>query len=361
MTSKIKRTFAIFSAMVMCLAMLLYLPSGTFSKTDFGLTAGAEGTADSLTLSAVTGNPYGNKNEDYKKLFDNNTGTKWCFDFSGSAYVIFKAPEPVKFSTYSIATCNDTADWHGRNPFKWTLSACMNYDGDNTSWAVIDNVTEGGLPEVNETYTDFTLAETTPFYQYFKLEVTELSGANILQISEIALKDYTLCEHQWEATGETVAPTCTASGYNVEYCPLCQVTRNIPTDSALGHDFAGGVCTRCGAGDTTPTEPSKDGEVYQIGTAGELYWFADKVNNDNANYGSANAVLTADITVNKDLLSLLEYDTKGNVTNSGDFKSWTPIANSGNITYKGIFDGQNHTVSGLYFNDSGAAFAGLFG
>ena len=131
-------------------------------------------------------------------------------------------------------------------------------------------------------------------------------------------------------------------------------------DTRPGHNFnEHGFCTVCGA--YQPALDS-DGDGYlEIGNAGQLYWFADKVNNDNANYGSANAVLTADITVNKDLLSLLEYDTNGNVTNSGDFKNWTPIANSGDVTYKGTFDGQNHTVSGLYFNDPSIGYVGLFG
>ena len=57
------------------------------------------------------------------------------------------------------------------------------------------------------------------------------------------------------------------------------------------------------AAEITATTPNKDGNgVYQIGTAAELYWFADKVNNDNANYGSAKAVLTADIVVNTGVL-----------------------------------------------------------
>ncbi len=355
-TSFSKRIFSIMLSLLMVLSMLLYFPSGIFSNISFGLKASAEGTTNDFTLSAITGAPKGNSNEEYTNLFDGNTGTKWCFNFNGSAYVIFKASEPAKFSTYSIATGNDTADNSGRNPVKWTLSACMNYTGDTTSWTVIDTVTDGGLPAANETYTDFTLAETTPFYQYFKLEVTELSGGGVLQISEIALKDYTLCEHQWEATGETIASTCTEYGYNVEYCPLCQGTRNVPAEDALGHDFVDEICTRCGLADTTPKEPSTDvNGVYQIGTAGELYWFADKVNNDNANYGSANAVLTADITVNQNVLN------ENGELNSGDFTSWTSIGKVYNNRYMGTFNGNCHIISGLFFDDSNALLSGLFG
>ena len=114
------------------------------------------------------------------------------------------------------------------------------------------------------------------------------------------------------------------------------------------------------AAEITPKEPDKIGEVYQIGTKEELYWFADKVNNDNANYGNASAVLTADITVNSSLLSSLKFDDNENVTNGNIFESWTPIGNDSN-TYSGTFDGQGHTVSGLYFNDTNTNFVSLFG
>ena len=120
----------------------------------------------------------------------------------------------------------------------------------------------------------------------------------------------------------------------------------------------------------TPTKPTGDGSEetpYKIGTAAELYWFADKVNNDNTNFKKANAVLTADITVNSGLEgknglldSLIYAETTGEVTNSENFTSWTPIGNVSNW-YIGTFDGQNHTVSGLYLNENNTTNVGLFG
>lgn len=100
-------------------------------------------------------------------------------------------------------------------------------------------------------------------------------------------------------------------------------------------------------------------EVYEISNAGQLYWFADKANNDSANYGNANAVLTANITVNSDLLKSLTFDN-GEVTNGNRFRSWTPIGNNSN-NYTGTFDGNNKTISGLYFNEIRTDDIGLFG
>lgn len=112
-----------------------------------------------------------------------------------------------------------------------------------------------------------------------------------------------------------------------------------------------------------------DGEketVYEISNAGQLYWFAGLVNGtlDGVEQNTlANAILTANITVNENLLDSLQYDTEGNVSNGSDFITWTPIADwMGNRTtqYSGTFDGNNKTVSGLYFNGDSKCI-GLFG
>ena len=99
---------------------------------------------------------------------------------------------------------------------------------------------------------------------------------------------------------------------------------------------------------------SKDA-VYEISNAGQLYWFAGLVNGTLSGVTqntSANAVLTADIVVNENVLK-----SDGTV-NEGTFKEWTPIATSAS-PYTGIFEGQNHTISGLYFKQE-TSFVGLF-
>jgi len=96
----------------------------------------------------------------------------------------------------------------------------------------------------------------------------------------------------------------------------------------------------------TPSAPLQDANgYYLIGTAAELYGFAELVNNGNA---TANGKLTADIVVNEKVL-----DANGEA-NTGNFVQWTPIGNYDNrTTYSGTFDGQGHTVSGLYVSGSG--------
>lgn len=124
---------------------------------------------------------------------------------------------------------------------------------------------------------------------------------------------------------------------------------------------ADGVCeTHTGCNGYQPATDSDSDGVYEIGNAGQLYWFADKVNNENATYGSANAVLTDNITVNEGVL-----DASGNlVSDTSGFRSWTPIGTSAENQFTGIFDGNDKTISGLYYNvtsSSGYCNAGLFG
>lgn len=96
----------------------------------------------------------------------------------------------------------------------------------------------------------------------------------------------------------------------------------------------------------TTVEPGKDASgVYQIGTAEELAWLAAEINNSSNNSQSYSAVLTADIDLG--------------------YRPWTPIGCyvdwQNNHPYRGVFDGQGHTVSGLYVTALSNGYAGLFG
>ena len=111
----------------------------------------------------------------------------------------------------------------------------------------------------------------------------------------------------------------------------------------------------------TPTRPNGEGTAenpYQIGTAAELYWFAGLVNGTLVGVdknASADAILTADITVNEGVL-----DANKDLVSGSDFIEWTPVG-SANNAYTGTFDGKGYTISGLYFNNPTSYYVGLFG
>lgn len=98
------------------------------------------------------------------------------------------------------------------------------------------------------------------------------------------------------------------------------------------------------------TDINNDG-IYEIANAQQLIWFAEHVNG-NAEYADSDAALVADIVLNEDVLK--DYKTLG----SGSYDAWTPIGTAAN-PYLGTFDGNGHTISGLYA--VGGQFMGMFG
>ena len=102
------------------------------------------------------------------------------------------------------------------------------------------------------------------------------------------------------------------------------------------HGFVNGFCDHCD--EYEPAELVNG--VYEIGNAGQLYWFAELVDSGEL---SANALLTADITVNA----------------AGEERKWNAIGANAK-KYSGTFDGQGFTVSGLYYNND-STVAGYIG
>lgn len=94
----------------------------------------------------------------------------------------------------------------------------------------------------------------------------------------------------------------------------------------------------------TPSVPKKVDGCYQIGTAAELYGFAAVVNGSSMLKMESDACgkLTDNIKVNTDVLKKDTLNGDGS-----NFVPWTPMEN-----FAGKFDGQFHTISGLYFNDN---------
>ena len=130
---------------------------------------------------------------------------------------------------------------------------------------------------------------------------------------------------------------------------ICKYTTLV--DGALKHDD-----TKCpeknNCNGYMPAACNSEGN-YEIGNAGQLYWFAQQVNEEGKS--TYNAVLTKDITVNQNVLNA------DNTLNSGSYMEWTPIGDG--VEYAGIFNGQNHTISGLYKKNLSKVtqVVGLFG
>ncbi|HCG85493.1 MAG TPA: hypothetical protein DEW33_03180 [Lachnospiraceae bacterium] len=148
-------------------------------------------------------------------------------------------------------------------------------------------------------------------------------------------------------------------------CPIGYVTNETESHSIGENGFC--ACNEVyQPAELTTDKYDMDGDgskdaVYEISNAGQLYWFAGLVNGSLSGVTqntSANVVLTADIVVNENVLK------PDGTLNEGTFKEWTPIGNTCNGSYSpytGIFEGQNHTISGLYFKKENTSEVGFFG
>ena len=174
-------------------------------------------------------------------------------------------------------------------------------------------------------------------------------------------------------TGEPEVENGGAENREAENTDLDAETADPDTETADGtHTYKNGFCTDDGCDAYEPAvlttgkydidangEITDSDEAYEIGNAGQLYWFAGLVNgtltDGTAQNLKANAVLTADIIVNKDLLTSINTDEDGNVTNGTSFRIWLPMGkiNSDNgkpMMYAGTFDGKGYSISGVYAN-----------
>ena len=127
------------------------------------------------------------------------------------------------------------------------------------------------------------------------------------------------------------------------------------------------------------TDPSQGGTYddgnYHISTAAQLEYLSQLVSGtyynevgefvsletEAENFADKTILLEADIDLTA-VCGASGFDAGGNYTGaSGTYaKNWSPIGTSSSTAFRGTFDGQGHTISGLYI-DTSSNYQGLFG
>ena len=86
-------------------------------------------------------------------------------------------------------------------------------------------------------------------------------------------------------------------------------------------------------------------KTYFVSSKAGMYWFADQVNAQGKSFEGQTVALDADIDLNNE--------------------AWTPVGQTGATEFKGVFDGQNHTIYNLNVDSSAQTgkhySSGLFG
>ena len=256
--------FALFPLM---LFMLLLLPGRMVAQTEYDNT---------VTFKALEGNPEGYDKESYANLFDGKKKegdfSKWCCEFSGSAYVIFEASKAGIPVGYTITTGNDNANsgCGGRNPKKWKLYG--NNTGSDDAWELIDEVKKDKVLQ-DKNYTSYNFdCKCSTSYQYFKWEISAIYRGSLLQVGEFELKLNT-CSHKnadgSSALGEaikTVEATCIEHGYTTHECSICHSIVKVDKDDELNKH----TLTRHAQEDATCLETGKK-EYWQCSVCNKLF------------------------------------------------------------------------------------------
>ena len=263
MGGAIIRRFALFPLMLL---MLLLLPANMVAETDYDT---------SVTLKELAGNPVGYKGETYANLFDgkkeDGNFSKWCCEFSGSAYVILEASKAGIPVGYTITTGNDNANsgCGGRNPKSWKLYG--NNTGSDDAWELIDEVNKDKVLQ-DKNYTSYNFdCKCSTSYQYFKWEISAIRRGSLLQVGEFELKLNT-CSHKnadgSSALGEaikTVEATCIEHGYTTHECSICHSIVKVKDDELNKHTL-----TRHAQEDATCIETGKK-EYWQCSVCNKLF------------------------------------------------------------------------------------------
>ena len=316
--------FALFPLMLL---MLLLLPGRMVAQTEYDNT---------VTFKALEGNPEGYDNESYANLFDgkkeDGNFSKWCCEFSGSAYVIFEASKAGIPVGYTITTGNDNANsgCGGRNPKSWKLYG--NNTGSDDAWELIDEVNKDKVLQ-DKNYTSYNFdCKCSTSYQYFKWEISAIRSGSLLQVGEFELKLNT-CSHKnadgSSALGEaikTVEATCIEHGYTTHECSICHSIVKVDKDDELNKH----TLTRHAQEDATCLETGKK-EYWQCSVCNKLF------SDDNA---------TTEIT---DAASLEipakghQYNSEGICTGCGATEFRYPLFNNlDGITDVTITDNDDH-------------------
>ena len=316
--------FALFPLMLL---MLLLLPGRMVAQTEYDNT---------VTFTALEGNPEGYDKESYANLFDgkkeDGNFSKWCCKFSGSAYVIFEASKAGIPVGYTITTGNDNANsgCGGRNPKSWKLYG--NNTGSDDAWELIDEVNKDKVLQ-DKNYTSYNFdCKCSTSYQYFKWEISAIHRGSLLQVGEFELKLNT-CSHKnadgSSALGEaikTVEATCIEHGYTTHECSICHSIVKVDKYDELNKH----TLTRHAQEDATCIETGKK-EYWQCSVCNKLF------SDDNA---------TTEIT---DAASLEipakghQYNSEGICTGCGATEFRYPLFNNlDGITDVTITDNDDH-------------------
>lgn len=138
---------------------------------------------DITVNGTLIGNYTGNgTNEGLPKLVDNNHNSKYlAFNYGSNLFVQLAFSAQYKIDAYTLTSGNDAPE---RDPKNWNLQG----SNDGVNWTTLDTRTGESFTGRNQIRTFNLLNEAN--YSYYRLNITAINGANLIQFSEWRLLDY---------------------------------------------------------------------------------------------------------------------------------------------------------------------------
>ena len=141
-------------------------------------TAGIPGDVTSQ-VTEVTASSENTPDETAAKAIDGDVNSKWLA-FQTTGWISLTFPEPTLIKRYGLTSANDAPE---RDPEDWQLQG----SADGTTWTTIDTQADQSWDQRFQTKT-FEAVNTTA-YQSYRLNITAVNGAGLLQVAEFRLFD----------------------------------------------------------------------------------------------------------------------------------------------------------------------------
>ncbi len=116
---------------------------------------------------------------------------------------------------------------------------------------------------------------------------------------------------------------------------------------------------KAGTADTSWWDVNPTATRFEIASVSDLYGLASLVNNNKDLFASDEIHLVRNVEINDGFVIRPSESADGVAAWKGTTTAWTPIGTSANM-FKGTFDGDNNTISGLYYSSAATDNAGLF-
>ena len=110
---------------------------------------------------------------------DGDLTSKWLV-FANTGWVQFKLDQAIAVKRYAVSSANDAPE---RDPVNWNLEGSQ----DGSSWTAINTQINQSFADRLETH-EYNFPNTTA-YLYYRFNVTQNNGANIVQVAELQLSN----------------------------------------------------------------------------------------------------------------------------------------------------------------------------